>query len=502
MTFQSISAGTGASGPTTGIDISSGGTTGFFTVTGTGTTNGSGGTIQNTTQNGILISSTDNITLNNMNLTNAANEAGGGCTSVAFGACTASLEFNTVSNVSIDNMAMNGSGEHGLFGQTVTNLDISDSTFTSLGNATDENAIFVVNLLGTTAASANSVFDNITITGAADNGIQINNSTSTNSGNTSSPDILTVQNGSTINTSGVSGILAVTDTGGTGNFRLDVTSTNFSGNTATGIATNANGGNLQTNITNNMILHGAGNQFRGVDGAATSTGNLFFTVTGNTMTANNGGAGVGPSVIAYANIGSGNMNGTIGGAGALTNSLTNNTPAVGQVGGTAVSGVSVINNGAGSSFVTLNNNSITVADGFGIIANTQGTNSGSGHFHLLNNTVNVTSAVDAANTAITLNNSSSSGTECVNISNNSLSTNGPFTQADILIENNSASSTFQAQQTAMRTTSPYDIFVNNQQVEIDIQNAQTSAPGGTIINPFTNPAASFTPGTCTTPTSP
>ena len=83
ITFQSVAA----NGGTVGIDINGGGTTGFFTVTGTGTTNGSGGTIQSTTQNGILIQNTDNITLKNMTLTDAANDGGANCTTSVFTGC-------------------------------------------------------------------------------------------------------------------------------------------------------------------------------------------------------------------------------------------------------------------------------------------------------------------------------------------------------------------------------------------------------------------------------
>ena len=201
-----------------------------------------------------------------------------------------------------------------------------------------------------------------------------------------------------------------------------------------------------------------------------------------------------PSGIAYANIGSGNMNGTIGGAGALTNSITNNTP----VGVTNVSGVSIINNGAGSSFVTVENNTIAVGDGFGIIANTQGNNSGTSDFHLLDNSVSVggTSFVDTGISAD--NNSPGSAAACLNISGNSLATS-PSGNADIVLAN-LAGLTFQVEQTAGTTNPPYDFTVNNQLVETDVQNAQTSAPGGTIVNPFAT--GSFTPGTCTSPSSP
>ena len=74
-------------------DIDGGGTTGSFAVTGTGT-DGTGGTIQQTTQNGILIENTNNITLANMTFTNAADDGGGAtCDEDTFTGCNAAIEF-------------------------------------------------------------------------------------------------------------------------------------------------------------------------------------------------------------------------------------------------------------------------------------------------------------------------------------------------------------------------------------------------------------------------
>ncbi len=47
------------------------GTSGNLTVTGTGTTDGTGGTIQNTTGDGISLTNTQDVNLNNMNVTGA-----------------------------------------------------------------------------------------------------------------------------------------------------------------------------------------------------------------------------------------------------------------------------------------------------------------------------------------------------------------------------------------------------------------------------------------------
>jgi uncharacterized repeat protein (TIGR01451 family) len=94
FTFTNISAGTGASGPTNGIVLTS--TTGSFTVTGTGAAN-SGGVIQHTGSHGVA-------------LTNAQNVA-----------------FNWFS--------IHDTGDHGIFGDGVNNFTFRDSTIFNFGNA-------------------------------------------------------------------------------------------------------------------------------------------------------------------------------------------------------------------------------------------------------------------------------------------------------------------------------------------------------------------------------
>src|SRR2546430_2711812 len=72
--------GTVASGPTNGIILNNTGATAGLTVSGTGTTPGSGGTIQKTDQ-GAIFTSTINLSLKNMNFTNA-NSGNGTCNNV------------------------------------------------------------------------------------------------------------------------------------------------------------------------------------------------------------------------------------------------------------------------------------------------------------------------------------------------------------------------------------------------------------------------------------
>ena len=72
LNFQSISAGTGGSGPVNGIVLNGTGALGGLTVTGDGgaSNNGSGGTIQNTTGSGIVLTDTAQVNLGYVNITN------------------------------------------------------------------------------------------------------------------------------------------------------------------------------------------------------------------------------------------------------------------------------------------------------------------------------------------------------------------------------------------------------------------------------------------------
>ena len=73
LTFRSISAGTGASGPASGIILNNTGASGGLTVAGTGSA-GTGGTIQKTTAASASLTSTKNVSLSFMIIQNSAAE--------------------------------------------------------------------------------------------------------------------------------------------------------------------------------------------------------------------------------------------------------------------------------------------------------------------------------------------------------------------------------------------------------------------------------------------
>ncbi|MEM8696685.1 MAG: inverse autotransporter beta domain-containing protein [Pseudomonadota bacterium] len=444
VTFRSVST----NGATNGIVLNNSGASGAFTVTGTGSTLGSGGTIQNSAGSGVLLTNARNVSLTNLDITTT--------------------------------------GLHGIQGTTITNLDLTRVRITNPGNAANENGITLVNLLGTAAAGLDSRFDSITITGAADNGIQVDNTAATSAGNLGNPDLLAIVN-STIQNSAVGGIQFISG-GANGNMRLNVTGSTFTNNAAVGIATNANDGIVQASITGgNSLTPGAGTQFRGISGGATSTGQLFFNVDGNTIT-QNGSAGSGPSAIAYAAFDNATVNGTI-----ADNTISSTTPGSGA-GGTAVSGISVINEGSGTSAVLIEDNAISITDGFGIIANAQGGGTGSFGVTVRDNTVTV-SGPDAANTALSFTNSGTAGqTICIAVTGNTLNTT-PGANADILLSK-SASGTFQVQGLAAADNTAPDFNADSQAVEIFLSGLQTNSVD-TLVSPFGT--AGYAPGTCGTP---
>jgi len=154
MTWRSVSV----NGAPKGIALNDAGT-GGFTVTGVATTDGTGGTIQNITNRGVEVISTDNISLSNMNLTDAATtngvdptNANGTCGGLALGqnlGCNASVHLQTVNGAILDNVDILRSAQIGINGHTVTDFALRNSTVTDAGNQTNEFSLKFRDMLGT-----------------------------------------------------------------------------------------------------------------------------------------------------------------------------------------------------------------------------------------------------------------------------------------------------------------------------------------------------------------
>ncbi|MEA2564713.1 MAG: large repetitive protein [Acidobacteriota bacterium] len=143
LNFRSISSGnnTAATDPANGIVLNATGTSGGLKVAGTGAA-GSGGTIQRTTGVGVLLTSTAHVSLASMNVQN--------------------------------------SGDDGIRGLTVTNLDLNGCNLSTNGNATAENGLQLGEASGSVVGiTGNLSLTNTNITASAGNNVHIRNTSGT-----------------------------------------------------------------------------------------------------------------------------------------------------------------------------------------------------------------------------------------------------------------------------------------------------------------------------------
>ncbi|WP_019499612.1 choice-of-anchor D domain-containing protein [Pseudanabaena sp. PCC 6802] len=202
LNFRSISS----NGATNGIVLNNTGTSGGLTVTGTGSTAGSGGTIQNSTDAGILLTNTANVNLSNMNIS--------------------------------------GGGDDGIRGTTVTGLSLTGVRVTNNGNAAGEAGIDLTNLFGT------STWSGITVSGSAEDNAVIRNSSGTLTN-------LTVTGSTFSNNSAIGNDGFLMDASGTATMTATLTGNTFTANRGDHFqAAASNSANLNVKFTNNTLSGG------------------------------------------------------------------------------------------------------------------------------------------------------------------------------------------------------------------------------------------------------
>ena len=330
VTFQSVSV----NGAANGIMLDTAGS-GGFTITGTGTTDASGGTIQNINNRGIEIVNTSTISLSNLALFNAnTTDAGGAgvCDGITNAGCNAAVYLNGVTGVTLDNVDISGTtAEQGINGLNVSGLTLSDSTITSCGNAVNEGCLNIFNLAGTSSIS------NSDLSFAAERVAYINNS----SGSLN----LTVS-GSTFRDTQSSGLGAdglEIEHAGSATSTIDIVNSNFLRNRTNGLQVLAQGNSVVGVDVTGSSFDVQGGIGIGMDLAASSSGQLTFNLIGNPTIVSNGSSAINVFVADTAT-----MNGRI-----------NDNPNI-QVGGpgTGGFGIRVANEGNASSTVEIDNNTI------------------------------------------------------------------------------------------------------------------------------------------------
>ncbi len=208
VTLTSVSANNAANG----ILLTD--TSGSFSVTGNGSTAGSGGTIQSITNRGASFVDASNVSLKYMNFTNADTTNGSGCTSLDSSvdantniSCNAAIYLKDVTNAALDHIVIDGSEQAGINGNNVTGFTLSNSevknagTKTQSGGIVPESGVQFVNLRGSASITGSNIHDN-----AVSNLAVHNNSGTLISLAISNTTFSMTGNGTTTNNAGAAGI--------------------------------------------------------------------------------------------------------------------------------------------------------------------------------------------------------------------------------------------------------------------------------------------------------
>ncbi len=332
LKFKSVSAGTTASGPASGIILNTTGSSGSLTV--------NGGTIQKTTSHGISLTSTlspsftamtikntggsgvKGTQVTNFSFVNGSIDTTGSGTdesNIAFNAAVAGTENNLSGTVTITGNSLVNSVWHGVdiqnFSGTISNATISSNTITSpTSTASSKGSGIRLQALGsaTTAATvtkatlANNVISNFP-SGAgivAQGGNSTAGAPSVTFGTPGSGSNLISITGNTIKGQsaavplGVSAVVATVFGVGQGNF--DISSNGTVANPLTNVAGTvlecaANGDTTATiNVSNNVIVANNTVASQGIGGGTgvtfgtSDTPNLTWTITSNNISATDG----------------------------------------------------------------------------------------------------------------------------------------------------------------------------------------------------------------------
>ncbi|HJU93501.1 MAG TPA: Ig-like domain-containing protein, partial [Pyrinomonadaceae bacterium] len=343
LTFVSISVGNndGNIDPANGIVLNNTGA-GGLTVNGSGTTDGTGGLIQNTTSRGASFISASNITLKNMNFTNAGTTdldgTNGGLSTGDNLDTNAAIHLVTVTTATLDNLNITGGAEQGINGNAVSNFSLLNSTVTNVGNAADEDNIHFFNMTGT------SVITNTTLThtsGGGDDNLNLQMQSGTLN--------LTISGGSAVGTGGGVNQLGsgyLFGIRGTANATITLSNASSTNNFSGGIVADSfDTANMDLIVTNSTS---SGNNDQ-LSVSAGDNSQVDLTVTGNTLSAPAAG-----DFLPISLTGSALDNGFVFDA-----SITGNTITVGN--GLASDGIVVNNAGGGAMNVLINGNTIDYA---------------------------------------------------------------------------------------------------------------------------------------------
>lgn len=417
-----------SNGAATGIVLSN--TTGSFSV--------SGGTIANSTNDGVSLSNARSITFNGV--------------------------------------TVNGAGRHGINGSSVTDFSFSNGFIRNAGDANEEHGVLFRDLFGTNTIS------NSTIELMEEDGIDLINDDVDNG----TIDVLTISNTTIQNNNGAGfGENCITVRAqDNGNLRLVVTGSTLQNcdNEAISAASdgNDNGGFLDVQVVDSDL------QDNGARGASFATANNqdmdFELLDGSTITGNI------TTPFAAVNNQNGMMNGRIGSTTNTPNHITI-TGSQNVIGGVQARAVEITSDDTGTMVIKIDNNNITEADFAAIRAASTDTS----QLDLTLDSNNASSSGTGFEESVTVvagsGSAGSHGQVCLNMLNNSASTGGGFLD-DYRLRTTTATSVFELQD-----------FIGNGAVIGDVQNWVNTTKSNTGTTDVSIAGAAFTAsvGACSTP---
>ncbi|HEX2162674.1 MAG TPA: right-handed parallel beta-helix repeat-containing protein, partial [Thermoanaerobaculia bacterium] len=334
-TFERLSAGTAAGGPTHGIVLLDTGSVGGLKVTGAGAA-GSGGVVRGTGSHGVLAQETRFLELHEMVIGDPAATAGQPPDTVNH-VGGAGLALASARDVRLVGVTVSRTAGHGIAGSGVDGLAIEGSAFLNNGDADGESALGFAGLsLDPMRLVGTVTIHDTVIDGFVENGIEVSNSAGsldlTVSGSTFGNNANLLCGGGTCGENGLSVRAA-----GTASTSVAVTAgTLFDGVDGNGVAvfTDAAGASAEVTVADSTI---ADSRAFGVVLFATA-GSLTFDLTGNQIT------GTTSTAVSIQPDGSSTMSGTVSG-----NAI---------VGSTLGRGVEVLADDASSAVVALLDNEI------------------------------------------------------------------------------------------------------------------------------------------------
>ncbi|MHA4739924.1 Ig-like domain-containing protein [Dyadobacter sp. MSC1_007] len=259
-----------ANGGNRGLALSN--TTGSLQINGTGTTAGSGGTIQNIANRGIELLDVTNITIKNMNLVNANTAEGAVTTDRVNTNANAAIHGLNVAGLTLDRIQISGTVvQMGINLRGGSNFSFTNGSIGKSGsqNMVEEGCIYAQNVGGTNT---------------------ITNSTFTDPGGRAAYFCNENVNMTRLNVSGstfqdadfASGLLF--EGRGNSNMSVQILNSQFLRCRSSGVEFYANNSSyMEAELENSTIDIGTGNDVgKGVDVAAAGTATLKFNVAGNT----------------------------------------------------------------------------------------------------------------------------------------------------------------------------------------------------------------------------